>query len=178
MLNIPLLKLSDGFSTNPAQPVRSVGDTFTVPEGQPTLVDPVTNDSHLVTRSLSLVSVSSPVNCAVTAVGNLVSVTGTSAGAGSFSYVVSDGVSTASGTVSLTINLVTLNVVIADDTHTDFGTELSIGDTLYYSVVTAITGAAIAVDTMGHVSITGTYQTGDSFTYRVNAGTLQTFTFA
>jgi hypothetical protein len=124
------------------------------------------------------VSVSSPVNCTAVVSGNLVNVTGTSAGVGSFSYVVSDGVNTATGSVSLTISSAMASVVITDDTHTDFGDEVSTGDTLYYFDTTTITSSTVSVDTMGHVSITGTYQVGDSFTYRVNAGTIQTFTFA
>lgn len=176
MLNIPLFKLSNGFSTNPAQPVRSVGDTFSVPEGQPTLVDPIINDTHLVTRSLSLVSVSSPVNCAVTAVGNLVSVTGTSAGSGSFSYVVSDGSTTASGSVTLSITSGLSSVVVTDATHTDFGSEVSTGNTIFYSAL-SVHGAIVSIDALGQVSVAETYVVGDTFVYRVGAGTLQTFTF-
>ena len=178
MADIQLHRLISRYSTNPNQPPIPVSDSFSISEGVSTPINVIANDNCLATRTKSLVSVGSAVNCAVVASGNLVNVTGTSDGVGSFSYVVSDGTSPATGSVSLTISSAMTSVVVTDDTHTDFGDEVSTGDTLYYFDTTTIAGATVTVDTMGHVSITGIYQVGDSFTYRVNAGTIQTFTFA
>lgn len=177
MPSINLIKMLNRNSTNPNQPPIPLADSFNVSEGELTAVDVISNDNCIFSKTKTLVSVSGAVNCTAVKFGNLINVTGSIAGAGSFSYVVSDGTTTATGSVSLNILSSMASVLITDATLTDFGSEVSVNDTLYYSSSTAITGAVVSVDFMGQISIVGTYQPGDSFSYRVNSGLIQTFTF-
>jgi hypothetical protein len=176
MADIQLYRLISRYSTNPNQPPIAVSDAFNVEAGESVLVDVLANDNCLISLTKTLVSVASFDNCTASVAGGLVSVIGTAEGAGSFSYTVSDGTNSAVGVVTLTIADSLVGVLIADGTHTDFGDEVETGDTLHHSATTE-NGEAVAVNGLGHVSITGDYVAGDSFAYRVNSGALQTFTF-
>lgn len=176
MADIQLHRLISRYSTNPNQPPIPNNDTLNIVENVTTPLDVVANDNCLIGRQRDLVSVNSTVNCTAVKSGNIVNVTGTSAGVGSFNYIVSDGSTTASGSVTLSITSGLSSVVVTDATHTDFGSEVSTGNTIFYSAL-SVHGAIVSIDALGQVSVAETYVVGDTFVYRVGAGTLQTFTF-
>jgi hypothetical protein len=104
MADIQLHRLISRYSTNPNQPPIPTNDTLNIVENVTTALDVVANDNCLVGRPRNLVSVNSAVNCTTVKSGNIVNVTGTSVGAGSFTYVVSDGTNTATGSVTLSVS--------------------------------------------------------------------------
>lgn len=176
MATLQLHRLITSYSTNPSQPPIPVNDTVGVLEGIATPVDVTSNDNCLLGRTKTVISVNSPVNCTASVSDGIVTVTGASVGVGGFNYVVSDGSTSASGSVTLNISSGLESVVVTDATLTDFGNEVSNGDTVFYTELTT-NGATVSIDALGQVTVIGTYTIGDTFTYRVNSGANQTFTF-
>lgn len=175
-LSIELTQLNIGFATAPSQGVYAVNDVAEVSVGVATSLNVLPNDRRLPARSLTITGISDQVNCSASILADRINVIGLVAGEGSLNYTVSDGISSDVGAVTLTILEGLASVLITDGTHTDFGDEVTTGDTLFYSATTE-NGETVAVNGLGHVSVTGDYAAGDSFVYRVNSGALQTFTF-
>lgn len=180
-ITIQLSRLNRGhYSTDPGQAPIAEDDTVNVDSGQQTNVDVFDNDFYLLDAGASVSGVSSEVNCTVSVPpsGGILGVTGLSAGVGSFQYTVLDGngnSDTADVNLSISGEVVTDSVILDDVTSTDFDESLSVSDTITYATTTS-SGHGVSVDTLGHITISGGFTSGDVFTYSINTGPTQVYT--
>lgn len=179
-ISFTLTPLNVGWCSDPAQtPIAA--DVSASPEvGVLTPVDVVADALYLQTGPTpTVLSTANLVNCTASITSGALSVTGTTTGAGSLDYTLSGGGDF--GTAVLTLDVLPdsglTTVTLTDVTATGFDESLSVSDQIQYSNTSAIEGAAVAVNGFGRVTVTGTYTPGDSFTYRINGGVLQTYTF-
>lgn len=180
MPSIKLTKLNTGYATDPNQPIVSTPVSAQVEALAQTQVDVTEGAKWRSGLTPTVTGYSSTTNCIASVVNGELLVTGSSVGAGSLTFTLNDGDSGVSSN-TLTLDIIpssgTASVTLTDVTATGFDDVLSVSDEITYSTSTTITGAIVTVSPLGRVTIVGTYQVGDSFTYQINGGSLQTYTF-
>lgn len=180
MPTIDLTKLNAGYCSDPAQTPIAAAVSSSPEVGVLTPVDVVADALYLQAGPTpTVVSTGNLVNCTADITGGALSVTGTTIGAGSLEYTLSGGGGFATAVLTLDVlpDSGLTAITLTDVTATGFDEALSVSDQIQYSNTSAIEGAAVAVNGFGRVTVNGTYAPGDSFTYRINGGPLQTYTF-
>ena len=177
---ITLTALNSGYATNPDQGVIAYPVSIQLPALEQTLVDVV---EHAVFRTQSspfVASYDNASNCLVSIILGGMYVTGSTVGGATVDFTLEDNEGNQS-IATLTLGVVASDgvaeVTLTDVTSTGFDDVLIIGDTIAYTTTTAISEALVLVNQEGRVQVTGTYTSGDSFTYQINSGTPQTYTF-
>ena len=180
MPKIRLTRLNTGYATDPDQNIIAYPVTSEVTALEQTLVDVISGSRYRSSLTPVVSSFDSLSNCTASIVDGELNVTGTSIGAGSLGFTLDDG-DGGQSTETLTLNVVasdgTSDITLTDVTATGFDDVLVVNDIITYSTSTTVEGSVVQVNALGRVQITGTYTSGDSFTYQINSGTPQTYTF-
>ena len=166
------------------QPPTAVTDTRTTAQNTPTTFDPRANDSDPTSDPLTIIGVSTPLHGAASFTSASVTYTPAAGYSGSdtFTYMLSDGVNTVTGTINFTItgtnqapNAVDDSVVVQKNTALTFNprTNDSDSDGGTLSII-GVSSAAHGTPTYTAASVTYSPTTGysgaDSFTYTLSDG--------